>query len=56
MPRQYKHPTNDPISESTHPKVFADGHSEFIELFIFCHKLAENDDFFFFFLQSLIFH
>ena len=43
MPGQYNYPTSDPILERRDPKVFADGHSEFIELFIFCHKLVEYE-------------
>ena len=43
MPGQYNYPTSDPILERRHPKVFADGHSEFMEVFIFCHKLVEYE-------------
>ena len=32
-PGEEKHPTSDPILESRHPKVFAEGHSEFMEFF-----------------------
>ena len=29
MPEQYKHPTNDPILERRHPKIFAEGNEKF---------------------------
>ena len=55
MPEQYKHPTNDPILESRHPKVFTEGHSESVGDFIyFCQKLAEMETLLLFFFPQKV--